>query len=174
MKKWIIFFAVFCLILGKEGWSSSQPPVFHAFHPWSADLPSDPFEDQTGQSFSLKDLKGFVLLVVFWATWCPSCVEEAEALDQLADSLKDKKFKLLALSHDKNPLAVESFYAVKGIKNTPIYFDKGMKLGRSFGIRGVPTAFLINAEGTVVGRLEGSAPWNNGEAKALIEYYLPA
>jgi thiol-disulfide isomerase/thioredoxin len=156
------------------GGQAPTPPSFHNFQVLDQliPLPQESFTNEKGQEMKLSDLKGNVILLVFWATWCPSCVEETQALDRLSARLAGKKFKLLALSHDHNPTAVEVFYALKEIKNTPIYFDPGGRMGRSLGIRGIPTAFLIDPQGQVVGRLEGKAPWESEEAIELINFYL--
>jgi thiol-disulfide isomerase/thioredoxin len=151
-------------------------PSFHTFQAGdtSLALPDTPFTDLQGKPKTLAELKGSLVLLVFWATWCPSCVNEAQDLDKLAAHFSGKKFKLIALSHDRSTAPVEAFYNLKDIKNTPIYFDNEMKIARSLEIRGVPTAFLISPQGKIIGRLEGSAPWNSKEAHSLIQFYLPS
>lgn len=123
--------------------------------------PKTPFADQNGQQTSLSDFKGKVVVVNIWATWCAPCVREMPSLDRLASQLPADRFAVIAVSQDKGGLAVaKPFLAKLGISGLPIYFDPMGKMFRDFGGRGMPTTFIIDQDGLVISRLEGSTDWD--------------
>ena len=67
---------------------------------------------------------------------------------------------------------VEQFYREYGLTNMGIYLDASGRLSQEIGVRGLPTTFLIDGAGQIVGAFEGPAEWDSPEAKALIGYYL--
>ncbi len=136
--------------------------------------PDVTFQDREGNPVSLADFKGQVVLVNFWATWCAPCIEEMPTLDALEAELGGPGFRVIAVSQDVGGREqVEPFLREKlDLSHLGIYLDPQGELGRAFGMRGLPTTYLIDAEGRVVGGLEGPADWNGPAVHALIEYYL--
>jgi len=114
-----------------------------------------------GTKVDMKDLRGKVVLLDFWATWCPPCVEEAPQLVAAYEKFRERGFEILGISLDKNKAALETF--VEGQKMTwPQFFDgQGWEneLAQRFDIQSVPTMWLFDREGKLVdpaprGRLE--------------------
>jgi thiol-disulfide isomerase/thioredoxin len=136
--------------------------------------PDVAFSDRDGGSVTLQDFKGKVVLLNFWATWCAPCVEEMPTLDALESDLRDEGLKVLAVSEDAGGRdQVEPFLREKlNLDNLEIFLDPKGRLGGAMGLRGMPTTFLIDARGNVVGGMEGPADWNGEPVKKLIRYYL--
>lgn len=135
--------------------------------------PEITFSDATGNTLRLADFKGKVVLVNLWATWCAPCVKEMPALDRLQAKLGGADFTVLALSIDREGLAkVQPFFAANKIGALAPYLDPGGRSPAQFGARGLPTTLLIDRDGTVVGRQEGAAEWDDDSSVALLRYYL--
>jgi thiol-disulfide isomerase/thioredoxin len=106
----------------------------------------------------------------FWATWCAPCVTEMPSLDKLAVRLHTKGLIVVAVSQDLNELSkVKSFLKPMMLKEIVIWYDEKNKGFRELGLRGLPTTILINPDGLIVAKLEGSAEWNEGPLLAQIE-----
>ena len=136
--------------------------------------PDATFRTRDGEAVQLADFKGQVVLVNFWATWCPPCVEEMPTLDGLQQALGGEEFQVLAVSEDRAGLSkVEPFLRDElNLQALSIYLDSDGSLAQAFGLRGMPTTYLLNAKGQVVGGLEGPADWNSDAARALMQYYI--
>jgi peroxiredoxin len=105
--------------------------------------------DLQGKSWTLKDLKGKVVLVNFWATWCPPCRKEMPDLEALYNRYKDQGFVILALSEDEETNKVAPFIAEHKI-TYPILLDPGQKVNNLFQVEGIPKSFVYNREGKLV------------------------
>ena len=105
--------------------------------------------DLQGNSWTLKDLKGKVVLVNFWATWCPPCRKEMPDLEALYNRYKDQGFLILALSEDEETNKVAPFIAEHKI-TYPILLDPGQKVNNLFQVEGIPKSFVYNREGKLV------------------------
>ena len=125
-----------------------------------------------GKPTSLADFRGRVVLLNFWATWCGPCVAEMPSLDRLQAALGGGDFVVVAVSEDRNAAVVEPFFADHKIQHLGHFHDPGGALASAFGIRGLPTSAVIDRKGNVVGRIEGPAEWDSGQAKALIRHYM--
>ncbi len=140
----------------------------------AAPAPQEAFTDIQGRILTLADFHGKVLLINFWATWCAPCIREMPSLDRLQASLEDKPAVVLAISQDRGGArVVEPFYRDLELLSLDIYLDPKGKLARAFGVRGLPTTMLVDAEGRLVGGLQGLAEWDSPEVRALIEHYMP-
>jgi thiol-disulfide isomerase/thioredoxin len=132
--------------------------------------PDISFSDAAGNSLSLADFRGKVVLLNLWATWCGPCVEEMPALDRLAASRPAEDFAVVAVSMDRGGMAVITpFLAEHGITTITPYLDPGGRAIAAIGARGLPTSILIGRDGAEIGRLEGAAAWDGTDAKALID-----
>ncbi len=135
--------------------------------------PTDPLTDGTGSPVRLSDFKGRVVLVNFWATWCAPCIREMPGLDRLEAKLGGPDFTVVAVNEDRGGAKIaETFLEKLNTPNLRLYVDDKMKLMRAFGVRGMPTSFLLDRAGNVVGKLEGIAEWDTPEVEALIQYYI--
>ncbi len=105
--------------------------------------------DLQGKSWTLKDLKGKVVLVNFWATWCPPCQKEMPDLEALYNRFKDQGFVILGISEDEETPKVGPFIAERKI-SFPILLDPGQKVNNLFQIDGIPKSFVYDRDGKLV------------------------
>ncbi len=104
--------------------------------------------DLTGKSWTLKSLKGSVVAVNFWATWCPPCRKEMPDLDALYRRFKDQGFVVLAIS-DEGIDKVKPYIGHAQV-SYPILLDPGGEVGRRFEISGIPKTFVYDRDGKLV------------------------
>ncbi|OQX19443.1 MAG: cytochrome c biogenesis protein (TlpA) [Desulfobulbaceae bacterium A2] len=122
----------------------------------SAPMPSFSLPSVTdGSAVSSESFKGKVLLVTFFATWCPPCMEEVPSLIRLQQDYQGQDFSVVALAMDEGGPKVVARLVDKRKINYPVLMaDKGVK--RDFGgIVGIPTSFLVNRNGVVVKKYPG-------------------
>lgn len=132
-------------------------------------LPEIRFADGEGQTHTLTDFRGKVVLLNIWATWCTPCREEMPTLDRLQAALGGDGFEVVALSIDRQGLAVvRRFYDQIGISHLATYIDSSSRAFRDLAIVGVPTTLLVDREGRELGRLVGPAEWDTPAMIALI------
>lgn len=162
-------------------WGDEPPPLegvfannFNLLDP-PIPAPREAFTDLANRPVRLSDFKGRVVLLNFWATWCPPCIREMPSLDRLAARLKKDGLLVVAVSEDRGKRdVIQTFVNKLGLRNLGVYHDPKGALARSFTITGLPTTFLIDAQGQVVGGMPGPAEWDSPEALALIRHYLQA
>jgi peroxiredoxin len=104
--------------------------------------------DLQGKPWHLRDLKGKVVLVNFWATWCPPCRKEMPDLQALYDKYKDQGFLVLSIS-DEEAAKVSPFIAERKI-TYPVLLDPGRKINDAFIVEGIPKSFVYDREGKMV------------------------
>jgi peroxiredoxin len=104
--------------------------------------------DLQGKSWHLQDLRGKVVLVNFWATWCPPCRKEMPDLDALYNKYKDQGFVVLAIS-DEEAAKVAPFIAEHKI-GYPVLLDPGRKVNDIFVVEGIPKSFVYDRSGKLV------------------------
>jgi peroxiredoxin len=104
--------------------------------------------DLQGKNWTLKELKGKVVLVNFWATWCPPCRKEMPDLNSLYQRFKDRGFLILAIS-DEEADKVKPFIAERSI-SYPVMLDPGRKVNELFQVEGIPKSFVYDRDGKLV------------------------
>ena len=135
--------------------------------------PLETFAALDGARVRLADFKGRVVVLNFWATWCAPCIREMPSLDRLQAALGDRGLAVLAVSIDRGGAKVIVPFAERlGLERLGLYHDDKGALFQAFGVTGLPTTFLIDRRGQIVGAYPGPAEWDSPEARALIEHYL--
>lgn len=133
------------------------------------------FNGPDGTEMTLSDLKGKVVLLNLWATWCGPCREEMPHLNALQEELGSDQFEVVALSVDRgSPEKSQKFLDEVGAKALRFYHDPTAKSGFAFMAIGMPTTLLIDREGREIGRLVGPAEWHSQDAKDLIKAAIAA
>jgi thiol-disulfide isomerase/thioredoxin len=179
--KWAVVAALMFLIvapdLGAADESDSDMPdrtKLGEFVPSAPPFPAPEVSlaDPTGQTVRLSALRGKPVLVNLWATWCEPCLREMPSLERLQSRLGER-IAVLAVSEDRGGnKSVEPFIAKLGLKSVKIYIDPKSEVGHAFGARGLPTSFLIDREGKVLGRVEGAAEWDSPKILGVLEPLL--
>tara|TARA_Y100001970_G_C14110273_1_gene790475 strand:+ start:312 stop:851 length:540 start_codon:yes stop_codon:yes gene_type:complete len=114
------------------------------------------FEDFSGNKINIKDYKGKLLLINFWATWCAPCKKEMTSLDSLFQNRDFNNLEVLAVNMEKpNRSKTEKFFNDLNIKKIKIFFDSNLNFLKELKLRGVPTTVLINKKGEEFARIIG-------------------
>lgn len=157
---------------------SDRPPLSGDMRTFDLSQPPSPapdisFSDLSGNTLGLKDFRGQVVLINYWATWCAPCLRELPSLERLQAKLSDDDFRLIALSTDREGSEkVAPFLEENGFDELPVYLDPGNRTVAPFELIGLPTTILIDRQGREVGRYTGPAEWDGPGAVALIRFYL--
>lgn len=124
-----------------------------------------------GESFTLAELKGKVVLVNFWATWCPPCRAEMPAIDAAYRASKDAGFVVLAVDQMENPEVVNAF-AAKFNLTFPLLLDGDGAINRQYLVSALPTSFFVDRKGVIRDMMIGgsmSREFIEGKIKTLLE-----
>ncbi len=125
----------------------------------SVSMPSFALKSVTsGKTVSSESFEGKVLLVTFFATWCPPCRQEIPTLIQLQNELKEQSFSVLGLSVDEGGSGLVAKLVKQNKINYPILMADAATAEKFGGIPGIPTSFLINRQGNVVKSYPGYVP----------------
>lgn len=127
--------------------------------------------DITGVPVRLSDLKGKVVFLNFWTTWCPPCRIEMPSMQKLYDTLKHRNFAMVAVDLQEPVSQVKAF--VKEFKlSFAVLLDSEGEVGRRFGIRSLPTTFILDKDGGIIGRVYGPRDWSDRKAVELFEHLM--
>ena len=120
------------------------------------------FLDKKDKKINIKNFKGNLVILNFWATWCEPCKEEMPSLDRLQINPNLNNLKIFPINISKeNFEKVDIFFKDYDIKNFEPYFDSPITLAKTFSLRGVPTSILINKSGKEFGRIIGSIDFDD-------------
>ena len=120
---------------------------------------------------SLGELKGKVVFLNFWATWCGPCREEMPSMEALHKRYGEKGFEILAVNCMEDADAAFNFMRNNRL-TFPVVLDQDGKVSGKYGIRGIPTTYLINREGKIIARVVGSLNWDTPKMNAALEVFL--
>ena len=116
-----------------------------------------------GEKVRMGDLRGKVVLLDFWATWCEPCRHSTPHLRRLDERLDDEPFEIIGVSADSDEEALRAYLEEEGIEWTQVWDPRGQATD-AFGVTGFPYYLVIDHEGRPVSKLEG---WSDGHAAAL-------
>jgi len=137
-------------------------------------LPARNFEvvDLEGNSIHLSQFRGKVILLNFWATWCGPCKKEMVPMEALYQQCKDSGFIVLAVSLDQGGVKVVKAFVEKRGLTFPVLIDTSGKAKSTYRITSLPTTFLIDRDGRLLGKSLGPRDWASEGAVALVESLL--
>jgi peroxiredoxin len=124
-----------------------------------------------GQTYSVNDFKGRVLVLNFWASWCQPCVEEMPSLNRFAQEMKGKGVTVLGISIDHDEAKYEKFVKAVNLK-FPVYRDDQGSIPASYGTFKVPETYIIDRNGRVVEKIIGEKMWMDPSVLSNIQRYL--
>jgi peroxiredoxin len=124
-------------------------------------------KDLEGYDVSLSSFHGKVVLLNFWATWCPYCRKERVELNNLHEEYYGKDLVIISVAGDKSLVKVQGF-----IKRNPVdfivLFDSDGEVSNSYGVRALPTNFLIDREGRIIKKYSGYRKWTDPPSSEVL------
>ena len=130
--------------------------------------------DLQGRTVRLSALRGKVVLVNLWTTWCPPCVEEMPSMERLHARLAGDDFVLLAVSEDEEGRRVVQPFVERLKLSLPIFLDPDRQVGDRYGVTGYPETFVIDRNGYIVERVIGPRDWSSPQALSGLSALLAA
>ena len=129
--------------------------------------------DPNGKVMTLKDFRGKVVILHFWATWCKPCKEEFPAFEKLYQGLKGKDAAFLPISIDAKARKdeVDAFARDLGAA-FPVFLARGSNVTERYWTWGVPVTYFIDKKGWIIGRIIGPRDWASPEVKGFIDSLL--
>ena len=128
-------------------------------------------KDVLGNMVRLSDYRGKIVFLNFWATWCPTCVIEMPSMEKLHRRLKDKEFVMVAINLQETPAQVKSFFEKLELSFTSL-LDSSGNVGTGFAVNVLPTTFVLDKEGRIIGQALGPREWDSRASIALFEYLI--
>jgi thiol-disulfide isomerase/thioredoxin len=179
MKKVPLFLcAALLFIFTAEGQSGISPDVERAFAQAGlrvlrqrAAPPDFSLPYLSGGTAALSSLKGKVVLLNFWATWCPPCRAEMPSMEALYRRFKQAGLEILAVNCAEKTPDVQRF--ISGNRYSfPVMLDSSGEISGRYGITGIPTTYILDREGKILLRVVGSLRWDDPGIIAAIEALL--
>jgi thiol-disulfide isomerase/thioredoxin len=128
-------------------------------------------EDLFGRRSSLKDFRGKVVFLNFWATWCIPCRQEMPAMEKLHRELKKEGLEVVAVNFKEGREEIQKFFTELGLTFTAL-LDKDGKVFEKYGAWGLPVTYIIDQKGALVGKAAGYKDWHSRDAKAFFRWLL--
>ena len=128
--------------------------------------------DLNSKKIGLRQFKGKIILLNFWATWCGPCKEEMRYLEVLHQRFKEKNFVLLTISVDYEGLKPVKEFINKHDYTFPVLLDPKCETLDLFDVKGIPTTFLIDKKGKMLGKAIGPRDWKSPEVISLINILI--
>ena len=137
--------------------------------PWS-DRPAPALagSDLAGKPVDLKELRGRVVLVNFWATWCDPCREEMPSIERLRAKMAGRPFEVLTVNYGEAPARIHEFLKRQRI-SLPVLLDSDKQAAAEWKAGGLPMTFLVDASGKLRYSAFGECDWSEGEPLRVVE-----
>ena len=140
---------------------------------WTGNPAAPPIELPTtdGAQMSLQQLRGKVVLVNFWATWCEPCITELPSLQRLRDMLAADGFEVLAVNYQEGPARIDAFVR-KAELSLPVVRDTDGSVAKSWNARVFPASYLVDRDGRIRYAIGGATDWTDPSAVRTIRTLL--
>jgi thiol-disulfide isomerase/thioredoxin len=136
---------------------------------WTAkSTPSLSASDLRGGKLDLKDYRGRVVVVNFWATWCVPCRDELPSLQKLRAMMQGKPFEVITVNYGEFPAKIEPYVTQQEIA-LPVLLDTQKEIAKDWKVGGLPMTFVIDAKGRARYWVFGERDWSRGESLKLVE-----
>ncbi len=155
MKRLFLLLATSALLLAPACYSGSRPPRINN--------PARDFTIQdSDRKVSLNQFKGQILVLNFWATWCPPCVEELPSLEVMQERMRSHGVVVLGVSIDVDENAYHHFIKERGVNFLTVR-DPQEKVAQLYGTSGWPETYIIDRQGVIRRKFIGAVEWNSPE-----------
>ncbi len=158
MRHWIACSVLFLLLLPAVSFAAASPEVGTEVGQLAPDFT---LKDVQGKTVKLADLRGKVVFLNFWATWCPPCRAELPAMERLEEVMGSKNFAMLAVNGEELEMLKE-FLAQKPHSFTVLHDNDG-DVQNEYGVFRLPETFLIDKQGKILQRYLGARDWSSVE-----------
>ncbi|HET9579942.1 MAG TPA: TlpA disulfide reductase family protein [Usitatibacter sp.] len=162
--RWIAAAVAFAAI---AAFAAAEAP----FKKWTKPTPALALPDLSGRTVDLRDFRGKVVVLNFWATWCEPCREEMPSLQRLRARMNGKPLEVLTVNFGEFPQKIEPFMKREKIE-LPVLLDTQKDAARDWGAGGLPITFLVDGKGEVRYWVFGERDWSEGEPLRLVESLL--
>ena len=135
--------------------------------------PAFTLKDMDEEKYSLADFRGKVILLNFWATWCPPCRREMPSMERLYQKFNGEHFTVIAVNQMEDGDHVFAFTGQLDVDPTfPVLFDTDSKVSSSYRVNGLPTSFLIDKQGKIRYRAIGGREFDHPEVEKQIKQLM--
>jgi len=149
---------------------SSRPPYEPAqLVDVGATAPDFQLEDTKGNKVSLASLRGKVVLVNFWATWCPPCRAEMPSMEKLYEAMAGEDFIMLAINVEENGRSAVPEFLNRSPHSFPILYDDQGVVQKLYGVYKFPESFVIRKDGVIDDKVVGAIDWAHPETIAYFK-----
>jgi peroxiredoxin len=128
-------------------------------------------KDLNGATIRFSDFRGKIVFLNFWTTWCPSCRYEMPSIENLHTKFKDRDFVVVAIDMQEPAYSVKEFFKEYKLTFMALLDSEG-KVADLFGIRSIPTTFILDKQGRIIGGALGARKWDSKKSEALFEYLI--
>jgi thiol-disulfide isomerase/thioredoxin len=163
MKRYLCL-ALVLLLFALPGCSRKEKPAVGG-----AAAPDFTLKDLSGRDVTLSSLRGKVVLLNFWATWCPPCREEIPSMMRLNKAMEGKPFQMLAVSEDAGGKDAVTGYFKESKASLPALLDTDQAVGGRYGLTGVPETFVIGKNGVILKKVVGAMDWSDPTVLGFLE-----
>ena len=139
-----------------------------AFHLTGTVAPNFTLQSLDGEPITLNDLKGKVILLNFWATWCHPCIEEMASIERIYRKYQDKGFIVLGIDIMEKPEKVKKYVMENNI-TFPILLDTKGEVKRKYRVSGIPSTYLVNKAGMLIAKVLGEREWDNDTVCSILD-----
>ena len=167
MKRWALPLGFLIVAMGVAFYYQQHQASGRAGFP----APDFTLTDLSGRPHRLSELRGKLVFLNLWATWCPPCRDEMPSMEALFRRFKDRDFVMLAVSEDDDASAVRPFVAEMALSFPVLLDPKGM-LPPRYGVTGYPETFIVDRTGQVIQHLIGPEDWDSPKAFAYFTRLL--
>jgi peroxiredoxin len=127
----------------------------------------------SGPSRTLEALKGQVVLVNFWASWCPPCIEEMPSMNRIYRRYREQGLEILGINFQEEPEQIDRFLQRVAVE-FPVLFDRDGAVAHQWSVFSMPTSFLLDRQGRVRYAISRSIHWDLAESRTVLEQLLAA
>ena len=166
----ILMLATLFMSTGHAAWE--QPELGYKLTPLAnpVDAPNFNLEDMDEYEYDFSEYRGQVVLLNFWATWCPPCKREMPSMERVYQNHQDDDFTVVAINQMEDGDRIFTFTGTLDTRPTfNILLDTDSKVSQSYNVRGLPTTYLIDKKGKIRYRAVGGREFDHPEVEKIIQ-----
>lgn len=156
---------IFCVFLFSQSLLAAENQTLPKITPFLA--PDFSLQGEDGKTYTLSGMRGNVIVMNFWATWCPPCREEMPSMERLWNKVKNKNIIVLGINVGEDADTIFEFNGQYPV-SFPLPMDIDGKVIENYPVRGLPTTYIINPDGMATHRAVGSREWDDENMVKLL------